>query len=658
MEKLEATNGPDEILPSTVYHTTEISKPVKIRFGETEVGKKTPISVPTVLARAAAECPDRAALGYKKNPEDKEFRVITFKEYHQLTRTVAKAFLKLGLEKFHSVCILGFNSPEWFLSCLGAIHAGGVATGIYTTNSAEATYYVLKQSGVNIAVAEDEKQVKKILAYKDQLPGLKAIIQYCGKPEEGVLSWEQLLEIGRKETDEALDSALKKIAVNQCCSLIYTSGTTGNPKGVMLSHDNCIWCATSLGQLLSLKDNERIVSYLPLSHVAAQSIDIYCALLFKVTVYFANRDALKGGLIKTLHDVRPTRFLGVPRIWEKIAEKMKSIGASAGPIKKSIAVWAKSQGLQRNTDLMKGINNPSFSYLLARAFVFSKIKANLGLDQCKSCWTGAAPLSSDIKLYFASLDVLVLDAFGMSETSGVQTLSTEYGFKLESVGRTIPGAKTKISNPDEDRQGEICLQGRHIFMGYLNDKEKTEETLDNEGWLHTGDLGKLDKDGYLFITGRLKEILITSGGENIAPVVIEQNIKAELPCLGQAVVICDKKKFLSLLVTLSCEVNPETGEASNELADTTKNWLREVGCSFNTITEVMASGPDKKILDAIQAGIDAANLKAISNAQKVQKFAVLPKDFSVATGELGPTLKLRRAVITEKYSDIIEGFYK
>ncbi|KAK6624750.1 hypothetical protein RUM44_011610 [Polyplax serrata] len=657
---MEPSSGPEQIIPSEKYVTSDIFSAVKLRIKDGETSDVPPMSVPSVLEKAAKAAPNHTALAYKKNPEDTGFHYITFREYHNLTRTVARAFLKLGLERLHSVAILGFNSPEWFLSFLGCIHAGGVGCGIYTTNSAEATFYCLEKGMANIAVVEDDGQAQKVLKYKDKLPKLKAVVQYSGKPtSEGVLGWEQLLQIGEKEDDTRLNEVVKRIAVNQCCALIYTSGTTGNPKGVMLSHDNLMWLAHSVTSILSVApQQERIISYLPLSHAAALVVDILCQLVGQVSIYFANKDALKGGLIKTLLEVKPTRFLGVPRIWEKIAEKMKMVGAEAGFIKRHIAAWAKSQGLHRNLDLMKGVDSPSLGYLVAKPLIFAKIKSKLGFDECKTFWSGAAPLATDIKLYFASLDIPIMEGFGMSESTGPHTVNIPNSFRFDSAGVTIPGAETKIHNPDDDQQGEICLFGRNVFMGYLGDEKQTNEAIDENGWLHSGDIGKIDKEGFLYITGRIKELLITAGGENISPVLIEQNVKAELPFLGQAVVICDKKKFLSMLVTLSAEVDADTGEPNDQLTPVVIKWLRELNLPYSTTSEVIASGPDKKVLDAIQKGLDAANAKAISNAQKVQKFAILPKDFSMPTGELGPTLKLKRNVINDKYKSVIDKFYE
>lgn len=272
------------------------------------------------------------------------------------------------------------------------------------------------------------------------------------------------------------------------------------------------------------------------------------------TVYFADKNALKGSLLDTLVAARPTAFLGVPRVWEKIYEKMQAVARNNGPIKTWIATWAKAQGLQYNLDRMNGIEYKSWSYLIAKWLIFRKIKAALGLDRCHVFGTAAAPLSTDIKKYFMSLDIVIVDAYGMSECAGAHSLATSNAFRLGSVGRVLPGFLTKLDNMDSTGEGEICMGGRHVFMGYLNDPEKIKDAKDENNWLHSGDLGKIDSDGFLYVTGRIKELVITAGGENIAPVHIEQLVKKECPALSNAMLIGDRRKYLTMLVTLKVHI--------------------------------------------------------------------------------------------------------
>nr|XP_021188770.2 very long-chain-fatty-acid--CoA ligase bubblegum isoform X1 [Helicoverpa armigera] len=676
-------NGPDQVVPSDSFTNSTPGGYVKLHLQARGVSAEPPISVPGLLNRTVARYPDATALATKK--ADGKWHKITYKVYQERVRTVAKAFIKLGLERHHSVCILGFNSEQWFVADLAAIHAGGYAAGIYTTNSADACYHCLLSSRANICAVQDKKQLDKILSIRSKLPHLKALIQWEGTVDTsvpGVYSWDQVMEMGAKESNAQLDSVLKTIAVNECCTLVYTSGTVGPPKAVMLSHDNLTWDAHSISERVAdlQPTHDRIISFLPLSHVAAQVVDIYTTLSNAIPVFFAQPDALKGSLVETLKEVRPTRFLGVPRVWEKMYEKIMAVGASSGYIKKQIAMCAKDKGLKYHLARINGalssgmyglpidltipemikywLEGSSFGYKMAKSLVFSKVHDSLGLDQCTTFVTAAAPLSPDIKKFFLSLDVPIVDAFGMSEASGAHTLSIYPKFSLDSAGALLDGTETMFGGSvSPNGPGEIMMRGRHVFMGYLNDEAKTKEAIDDEGWLHSGDIGRVDSNGLLYITGRIKELLITAGGENVAPVLIEQAVQAELLHVGYAVLIGDRRKFLSVLLTLKAKVNSETSEATDDLDNETRKWVASLGSKATKISEIVNT-KDAAVYKAIEEGITRANKHAISNAQKIQKFAILPKDFSVHSGELGPTLKIKRNVVYEKYKDIIEDFYK
>ncbi|KAI5708128.1 hypothetical protein M8J77_016743 [Diaphorina citri] len=770
-DKPEGRQGPNQILDSDLLYTTEPHGRTRILLGEAGVAAQPPISVPGLLGRTAAQYPDQVALCQKQ--ENGEWKKVTYKEYEANVRTVAKAFLKLGLERYHSVCIIGFNAPEWFYSDLGAIYAGGLAkaflklgleryhsvciigfnapewfysdlgaiyagglakaflklgleryhsvciigfnapewfysdlgaiyagglakaflklgleryhsvciigfnapewfysdlgaiyaggfaAGMYTTNSPEACLHCLVTSDANICVVEDDKQLEKILKVKAQCPKLKAIVQYEGKPDKpGVISWDELMELGRAAPDESLDRVLETIATNECCTLVYTSGTEGASKPVMLSHDNITFNAACIIQYFKLESAAlSVISFLPLSHIAAQTVDIYSVMTVAATLWFADKNALKGSLINTLLEVRPHVFLAVPRVWEKIHEKLMAVGKQTTGVKRWIANYAKSTSLQHYMAyLEKNVSEP-YTYRLVRWLILSKVKQAMGLDRCRVSLSGAAPISTELKRYFLSLDIPICEVFGMSECAGAHTVSAPDDFKLDGVGRTIPGTQTKIVDPDEEGNGEICLKGRHIFMGYLRLPDKTESTIDKEGWLHSGDVGKVDEDGFVQITGRIKELLITAGGENVAPVPIEHIVKSELPVLSNAFLVGDKKKFLSMLLALRTKMNADTGEPLDELETDTKDWLKSLGVdNINTLSELLEKKPEA-VYKATQAAIDRANLKSISNAQKIQKFEFLPADFSIPTGELGPTMKVKRPFVVKKYQSIIDKFY-
>ncbi|KAL1449111.1 hypothetical protein WDU94_000344 [Cyamophila willieti] len=657
-KQTDSNKGLNQVQDTDLIYTSEPNGATRVILNESGVGAQPPVSVPGLLSRIVANYPDQVAICQKK--EDEEWKKITYKEYETNVRTVAKAFIKLGLERYHSVCIIGFNSPEWFYSDLGAIYAGGFAAGMYTTNSPEACLHCLVSSDANICVVEDGKQLEKILQIKSQCPKLKAIIQYEGKPDKpGVMSWEELLALGQSQSDDALNSVLETIATNECCTLVYTSGTEGASKPVMLSHDNITFNAAAIVDYIKLTAGSdlSVISFLPLSHIAAQIVDIYSVITLAATVWFADKDALKGSLIKTLTEVRPHVFLAVPRVWEKVHEKLMAVGKQTTGVKRWIANYAKSTSLQHYmATLEKNVSEP-YTYRLVRWLILSKVKQAMGLDRCIVALSGAAPISVDLKRYFLSLDIPICEVFGMSECAGAHTLSKPDDFKLEGVGRTMPGTFTKIVDPDEEGNGEICLKGRHVFMGYLRLQDKTENTIDKEGWLHSGDVGKVDPEGFVQITGRIKELIITAGGENVAPVPIEHMVKFELPVISNAFLVGDKKKFLSLLVSLRTKMNINTGEPQDELEVDTKDWLKSLGVEgVETLKELLEQKPEA-VYKALQTGIDRVNTKSISNAQKIQKFEILPADFSLPTGELGPTMKVKRPVVVKKYQSIIDKFY-
>lgn len=651
-----ATQGPDTVIDTENIMTWHRDEAVKIQLTTEGPASSKPLSIPTVFADTVKKLPNHPALAVKR---DKQWKQWTYQEYSNDVMKVAKAFIKLGLEPYHGVGIIGFNSPEWFISDLAAIHAGGFAVGIYTTNSADACHYVAENCEANIVVVENDQQLQKMLKVRSRLPHLKAIIQYEGKPKEkydNVYTWEELLNMSKDMSDDVVKERYKAMAPNKCCTLIYTSGTTGNPKGVMLSHDNLLWTAKKCGDCAKLTfGNDHLVSYLPLSHVAAQLLDIYIPFVFGGTVHFAQPDALKGSLGQTLKEVRPTAFLGVPRVWEKMQEKMMEVAKQGSSFRKSVARWAKGVGLTGNMNRMNGGSVP-FGWTLANMLVFKKVRLALGLDRCRFCFTGAAPIMRETLDFFLSLDIPLLELYGMSECSAPHTISLPDKFRVGSVGVEFPGATTKLDGVDNEGNGEICMAGRHVFMGYINMEEKTKEALDDEGWLHSGDIGRKDKEGFLFITGRIKELIITAGGENVAPVPIEDTVKEELHIISNCMLIGDKKKFLAILLTLKTEVDEATMMPTDKLTAAAIEWCRSVGSEANTLSDILDK-KDKTVLTEIQKGIDRANAKSISRAQKVQKWSILPRDFSIPGGELGPTLKLKRPVVTTMYTNTIDAFY-
>jgi len=399
---------------------------------------------------------------------------------------------------------------------------------------------------------------------------------------------------------------------------------------------------------------DRVVSFLPLSHIAAQMLDIHGPIAFGGKVSFADPMALKGSLGTTLKRVQPSIFFGVPRVWEKIEEKIRAAGAASKGLKKAIAGWAKNKGVQMklHKQFPVGSMGPKPGcYGCASAIVFSKIKTLLGLTQVKGCFTGAAPISKMTLDLFAMLDLPVLELFGQSESSGPATTNTPDNWKIGTIGQPLAGTHMYI----EPETKEIVYTGRHIFMGYLKMPEKTAETIDDRGYLHSGDQGSMDEHDFVRITGRIKELIITAGGENIPPVLIEDEIKAQCAAISNVMAIGDKQKYLIAIYTLKQKMTGEGApDPSGELEGAALALMKECGSDATTFAE---SRECDKVKAALQTALDFANANATSRAQKIQKFQILPEDFSVPGGELGPTLKLKRPPVVEKYGDVIMGMY-
>jgi len=655
----EGRVGPDRILPANSLTSTYPDGRVEIRFSDQDPRcQNKPISVWTMLSNTANRVPDNVALAVKRNDEWVKW---SYRQYHEDVKAVAKAYIKLGLKPFHSVGILGFNAPEWHISAVAAVCAGGLAAGIYTTNSVDATRYVAEHSRANIMVVEDEEQLAKVDSVWDRLPELQTVIQYTGNTTApGVINWRKLVEIGQAEDDGILVERLEKQAVNQACTLVYTSGTTGNPKGVMLSQDNLTWTCQRAHEVYEWEfDKEQVVSYLPLSHVAGTFIDIYLTMWGGGSVYFADKMALQGTLLKTLVEVKPTLFFGVPRVYEKIQEKMMEVGKKNSGLKKKVADFAKASSFDHHEALMKGLPGNSLAYKISKKVVLSQVHKALGFDKTKGFYSSAAPLSDDVFQYFQSLDMPIQELLGSSETSGPQTASTlGTGMKMGSVGKCYDSWELVCQDPDPDRGlGEIVTRGRNCCMGYLWDEPKTTELIDPQGWVHSGDLGKYDEDGFLYIGGRQKEIIVTGGGENVAPVPIEDMLKVQMKdIVSNCMVLGDKRKHLAVILTLRTVLD-ENNLPTNKLHPDVLAWAEELGAEAETVTDLLEEDNEEVKLE-IMALIQKVNRKAVSNAQKVHKFMIAPKDFTLPGGELTPTMKLKRHFVNELYEKKINQMYE
>ena len=588
-----------------------------------------PLRIMDVLDRAADRWPDGAAMRAKRNGE---WRTTTWREYRAQARLAARGMMALGLEPGDTVTIIGFNCPEWFLADIGAIYAGGIPAGIYTTSSAEQCAWIASNCAARVAVVENAEQLKKFLSVRHTLPALRGIVVMHGDPgtpgEHGVCSWRRLLELGAGVSESGLDARVSAQKADDVCTLIYTSGTTGEPKGVMLSHDNLTFTA-DVGREVDLRPGDTLITYLPLSHIAEQIFSLHGAMTFGVTTSFAESMEALG---ENLREMRPTHFLAVPRVWEKIQDRMQAAGAASSPLRRKLVRWARRVGLAGGYADQRGARRPA-SYPLANALVFRAVRKRLGLERARMLVTSAAPISRDTLEFFLSLGLPICEVYGMSECSGPATLSVPSAYRTGSAGVALPGTELRIGV-----DGEICIRGRHVFKGYFKNPAATAESVDAEGWLHSGDIGTIDADGFLQVTDRKKELIITAGGENVAPQLVEGFMKG-IPVVSQAFVVGDRQRYLAALLTLDPEKVPAVA--------------REAGSPARDVEGAICC---EAFHAYVQQEIERVNQR-LSRVQAVKRFALIPAEFTIEGGELTPSLKLRRRVIGEKYKDVIERLY-
>lgn len=549
--------------------------------------------------------------------------------------------------------------------------AATIPAGLYSTNSPQSCQYISMKSKAQVVVLDGHDQLKKYQAIHHQLPELKAIVVWGefnlnSKSDFSipVYSWEEFMSLGVGVSNQEIHERIHYSQPGHCATLIFTSGTTGPPKGVMLSHDNIAWtCRVFANNFVEGGVFPgRVVSYLPLSHIAAQMIDIQYPLYSGTCTYFAQPDALKGSLTVTLKAVRPTLFFAVPRVWEKMQEKLLEIAQKTTGIKKTISTFAKSRGTwhcnySQYDSPCKG--SLPWGYHLADRLVLSKIKEALGFDQCLGYYTAAAPIARETLDYFASLDIPVLELFGQTESTGPHCSCKLSAWKIGSCGRPLPGTLTKI----DAETGELRFKGRHVFMGYIYMPEETAKSFDSEGYFRSGDIATIDTDndptipppsGFIHITGRIKDLIITAGGENIPPILIEEHILKHISIVSNCLVIGDRRNFLTALLTIKTILDSETGVSTGELHPSVRHLCQELNSSAKTVQDLMN---DPIMINYIQNQMNIVNHEATSRAQRIQKWKILPIDFSEQDGELTPTLKVKRNVVIQKYSDIIESMY-
>ena len=586
-------------------------------------------TIPARLLKQARQRPNEPAYYVKSGGR---WHATEWKTYVDQVKSAGKALMALGIEPGDKVAMLGFNRPEWVIFDLGAMAIGAVGAGIYTTCSAEEVQYIVDHAEARVILLEDEAQWQKVAAQRDNLPRLERVVMMRDAPDIDdslIMSWDEFEAHGDGVPESDFEKRVEQIDPDALGTLIYTSGTTGPPKGVMLSHSSLAWTAEALSDLIGLSSDDWGLSYLPLSHIAEQMLTVHGPVTRGSAIYFAESIA---AVADNIREVEPTVVFGVPRIWEKYHSAVSSKLDAATGFKNTLVSWARRIGARVSERRQPG--RPlgavlSAQHKLANYLVFSKLKKALGLANARWCVSGAAPISGEILDFFASLDIPIMEVYGQSEDCGPTSLNVPGNTKIGSVGPPIPGIEVKIADDDE-----IMVKGPNVFIGYYKDEAATRDALE-DGWLHTGDLGRIDGDGFLHITGRKKDIIITAGGKNIAPKNIEAALKNS-PLVSEAVVIGDRRKYLSALITLDEEALSEYIPGS----DTRDK-------PFDEISELRT---------AVQELVDEVN-SHLARVETIKKFTILPKPFTVEGGELTPTLKVKRNIVNKKYTDVIETMY-
>ncbi len=591
----------------------------------TGVGSKT---IADLLPLAARRHGTQDAVLYKE-PGSESWTSKTFAEVGEVVERLSLGLMALGVEKGDKVSILSNTRPEWSYFDFAALAAGATVVPIYQTNSPEECRYVLENSDAKVVIVEDSEQLAKIREIRDACPMLEHVIVITGSSED-TISTDELIERGAGLDSSDWEARWSAVTPDDICTFIYTSGTTGPPKGCVISHGN-YRAMIDMALSQSVLEAGRVTYlYLPLAHSFALLIELLSFEVGGVLAYW-ERDPLK--ILPDLAEVRPHYFPSVPRIFEKIYTAATSKAEKAGGIQKLIFDWAVGVG-RRVRELERQGRSPwpplRLQHQIADRLVLSHIRALFG-GRIIEAVTGAAPINPEILRFFDAAGVLVVEGWGMTETSTAATISTAEQFRFGTIGKPFPGCEVKIAD-----DGEILVRGPNVFQGYYKNEEATRETL-VDGWLHTGDLGEIDADGFIKITGRKKDIIITAGGKNITPANIEAEVKQH-PLVSQCILIGDRRPYLTALITLDPEEAVKFGA--------------EHGLSEDP--EALAS--DEVVRRGIEEHIEKINQK-FARVEQVKKFEVLPHDLSQEGGELTPTMKVKRAVVAKKYEPQIEALY-
>lgn len=595
-------------------------------------------TLPKAFLDRAQKKPQRVAMRWKHLGI---WRGITWSEYLEQTKRVALGLYALGVRRGDHIAIIGENKPEWIFSAFGAMCNGAIYVGIYTTNPTKECEYVVGHSGSVVYLCEDEEQLDKALEFRANTPALKKMVVWDMEGlrhyhDPMLMSFDELLELGRKTDEE--NPGLFLDLVNQSrpedvAGIIYTSGTTGMPKGAMLTHEGYLWMGQKVCQVAKVTEDDETISFLPLNHIFEQIFDFLVHIVVGHVVNFTeNTDTVMSDMI----DVSPTMFHAVPRIWEKYYSGIVIRMDDATWLKRMAYKLAVKIGTAYN-DMILAKQKPPLWLTVANQIayyaVFWKLKKRLGFDRMRLGISGAAPISHNILKFFQSMGIPIREGYGLTETTGATHMSDIENFKLGTVGKALPETEVKIA---ED--GEILVKHKAIIKGYYKDEETTKEVI-IDGWLHTGDVGEIDEEGYLKITDRKKDLIITAGGKNIAPQYIENLLKFS-PYINDAVVIGDRRKYITALIVID--------------EDNVMKYAQDLKVQYTTFATLTKTD---EVIDLIQQEIDKVNAQ-MARVENIRKFRILDKKLYTEDGEVTPTMKVKRKAINAQFGDVIEEMYR
>jgi long-chain acyl-CoA synthetase len=555
---------------------------------------------------------------------------ISYPELGTISSEIARGLISLGVQCGDRVAILGLTSAQWTLADCGSLCAGAVVAPIYHTNSPSECAYVLAHSGAKIAICENAAQAAKIAQVRDRCPALEHVVLFEGDGSE-LLTLDGLRRLGSEVPPDRVRERLESMHPDDLATLVYTSGTTGPPKGCMLSHRNLLSTARLYIEQLGFEESHSLYQFLPLAHVLARVAQIVALSVGARIIYWTGDPA---DIVDELHQTSPTHFPAVPRVYEKIHSAAIGRAHEGSRAQRLLFEWALRCGSRARASLTRG-KQPDLltdlQYRVADALVLSRVRAAFG-PSLQLGLIGAAPVARELLEFFDACGVLVLEGYGLSETCAAATLNTPDAYRFGTVGRPLPGTEVAIA-----ADGEILIRGPQVFGGYYDDAAATEQALTPDGWLRSGDLGAIDAHGFVTITGRKKDLIITSSGKNITPVNIESELRDQ-PSITEAVVFGDNRPYLVAMLTLD-------HEESVKLA-------RRLGID----TDQATIAGDPRVHAEISKQVNAVNDK-FARIEQIKRFAILDHDLTQSNGELTPTLKVKRAAVYERYADVFTGLY-